>query len=65
MKCVLKEKFRKLIEFNGVMMSKFSGNLGKLNQSETEFYNRVIHSNLKVLDNLSKNMMENNSIVDE
>lgn len=64
MKCVLKEKFKKLINFNGALISKFSSNQGKLNQSEIEFYNNVVHSNLKVLDNLSRNMMENNSIID-
>ena len=64
MKCVLKDKFKKLIDFNGALITKFSTHQGKLNQSETEFYHNVLHSNLKVLDNLSKNMMENNSIVD-
>lgn len=31
LRCMLKEKFRKLIEFNGQLISKFNTNLHKLN----------------------------------
>lgn len=61
---MLKEKFRKLIEFNGQLISKFNTNLHKLNEDESRFYNKIMHSNLKVLDRLSKNMLTNNAITD-
>lgn len=31
MKCILKEKFKRLIDFNGTLLSKFSTNQAKLN----------------------------------
>ena len=46
---MLKEKFKKLIDFNGQVISKFNSNLHKLNEEESRFYNKIIHSNLKVL----------------
>lgn len=65
LRCMLKEKFRKLIDFNGQLVGKFNSNLYKLNEEESRFYNKIIHSNLKVLDRLSKNMLSSGAITDD
>lgn len=65
LRCMLKEKFRKLIDFNGQVIGKFNSNLHKLNEEEARFYNKIVHSNLRVLDRLSKNMMLSGAITDD
>jgi hypothetical protein len=40
-------------------------NYHKLTEEEIKFYNKLIHSNLSVLNNAGKNMVLHQSLIDE
>jgi hypothetical protein len=65
MRCLLKEKFKKLIDFNGQLINKVNTNYHKLTEEEIKFYNKLIHSNLTVLNNLGKSMVAHQSLLEE
>lgn len=65
MKCLLKEKFKKLIEMNGQLIAKVNINYHKLSEEEIRFYNKLMHSNLKVLNNMAQNMIVNQTLIEE
>ncbi len=65
MRCLLKEKFKKLIDFNGQLINKVNTNYHKLTEEEIKFYNKLIHSNLSVLNNLGKSMIVHQTLIEE
>ena len=65
MKCLLKEKFRRLIEMNGQLIGKVNINYHKLSEEEIRFYNKLMHANLKVIDNMAHNMISQQTLIEE
>jgi hypothetical protein len=54
----MKNKVKKLTEFNGQLIMKLNYLINKLSDQEIIFYNRLIHHNLNVLDKLSNTSIE-------
>ena len=52
MRCLIREKFKKVIDFNGQLINKINTNYHKLTEDEIKFCNKLIYSNLKVLNNI-------------
>jgi hypothetical protein len=54
-----------LIDFNGQLINKVNGNYHKLTEDEIKFYNKLIYSNLKVLNNIANNMISKQTLIEE
>ena len=65
MRHLLKERFKRLIDFNGQLINKVNSNYHKLTEEEIKFYNHLIHSNLTVLNSLGKHNIIIQSLVVE
>ena len=57
MRALLREKFKKLMDFNGQLINKVNTNFHKLSEEEIKFYNNLIHSNLHVLNKTGSSMI--------
>lgn len=65
MRCLIREKFKRVIDFNGQLINKVNGNYHKLTEEEIKFYNKLIYSNLKVLNNIANNMISKQTLIEE
>lgn len=65
MKCLIRERFKRVIDFNGQLINKVNGNYHKLTEDEIKFYNKLIFSNLKVLNNIANNMISKQTLIEE
>ena len=65
MRCLIREKFKKVIDFNGQLINKINTNYHKLTEDEIKFCNKLIYSNLKVLNNIANNMIANQTLIEE
>ena len=65
MRCLIRERFKRVIDFNGLLINKVNANYHKLTEEEIKFYNKLIYSNLKVLNNIANNMVANQSLIEE
>jgi hypothetical protein len=57
MRALLREKFKKLLDFNGQLINKVNTNYHKLAEEEIKFYNKLIHSNLDVVHKVGSSMI--------
>lgn len=64
MRCLIRERFKRLIDFNGQLINKLNVNYHKLTEDEIKFYNKLIHSNLKVLNNIANNMVAKQTLIE-
>lgn len=64
-KCLLREKFKKVLELNGQIINKVNTHYHKLTEEEIKFYNRLIHSNLRVMKHLTQNMIAHQTITED
>lgn len=65
MRCLIREKFKKVIDFNGQLINKINTNYHKLTEEQIKFCNKLIFSNLKVLNNIANNMIANQTLIEE
>jgi hypothetical protein len=63
MRALLREKLKKLMDFNGQLINKVNTNYHKLGEEEIKFYNNLIHSNLLVLNNVGNSMIVHQTIL--
>ena len=61
----MKNKMKKLSDFNGQLILKLLKFQNSLNKNEIVFYNKLIYDNLKVLDNLAKKLTETDKVKEE
>ena len=65
MKALLRQKFKKLMDFNGQLINKFNSNFHKLSEEQIKFYNKLIHSNLCVLNKTGNSMIIHQTLLPE
>ena len=65
MRCLMREKFKKLMDFNGQLINKVNTNYHKLTEEQIKFYNKLIHSNLSVVNNVGKSMIVHQTLLEE
>ena len=45
-KLMVKSKFKKLLDFNGLLINKMNSEMNQLNEEEIVFYNKLVYRNL-------------------
>ncbi len=65
MRWLLKERFKKLTDFNGQLINKVNTNYHKLTEEEIKFYNKLIYSNLTVLNNIGRSQIVHQTLIEE
>ena len=54
-----------MLELNGQPTNKVNTHYHKLTEDEIKFYNKLMHSNLKVMNHMAQNMIAHQTITEE